>query len=168
MYELRVIVWEATEVALKDEGVFGSAGKSDVWDFDLIGANDAIGEAQLNLKPLCLKASKRGGSVRQDSFWVPCTHPNFKQVQARVRMTIELVSRADAIMKPAGKGRGPPNQYPYLPEPIRPNMFQGLGSLLNLNLFNPFFLLKKYRLCCCGCCICLIISIVIFLQVQGG
>ncbi|KAL1498830.1 hypothetical protein AB1Y20_014132 [Prymnesium parvum] len=215
MYELRVIVWEATEVALKDDGLFGGEGKSDVfvtitprgsdeyeqqhtdthffstgdaefnwrmvwpialpeksprlflqvWDYDLIGANDAIGEAQLNLKALCEKAQKRGGSVRQESVWIPCTHPNFKEVQARVRLTMELVSRADAIMRPAGKGRGPPNMHPYLPEPVRPNFFDGLG--INLNFLNPFYLLKKYRLCCCGCCICLIVAVIIFLQVSG-
>ena len=31
LYELRVIVWEATEVALKDDSMFGGEGKSDVF-----------------------------------------------------------------------------------------------------------------------------------------
>jgi len=216
MYELRVIVWEATEVALKDDSMFGGEGKSDVfvsitprggeeyeqqksdthffstgdaefnwrmvwpialpeksprlflqvWDYDLIGANDAIGEAQLNLKALCDKAIKRGGSVRQDSVWIPCTHPNYKEVQARVRISMELVTRADAIIRPAGKGRGSPNMNPYLPDPVRPNFFDGLG--INFNFLNPFYLLKKYRVCCAGCCCCIIAVGVLFLMSQSG
>ena len=134
-----------------------------VWDFDLIGANDAIGEAQLNLKSLCEKAIKRGGSVRQDSVWIPCTHPNYKEVQARVRLTMELVSRADAIMRPAGKGRGAPNMHPFLPDPVRPNFFDGLG--INFNFLNPFYLLRKYRACCCCCCCCVAVGGVLALSV---
>jgi len=212
-YELRIIVWEATEVALKDDSMFGGEGKSDVfcsitprgseeyeqqrtdthffstgdaefnwrmvwpialpeksprlflqvWDFDLIGANDAIGEAQLNLRALCDKAVKRGGAVKQESTWIPCTHPNYKEVQGRVRITMELLPRAEAIMKPAGKGRGAPNQNPFLPEPVRPNFFDGMG--INFNFLNPFFLLRRYRnavlLCCCCCVVVAVLVLVV-------
>eukprot|EP00966_Prymnesium_polylepis_P118742 2744680-Prymnesium_polylepis.1 len=67
---------------------------------------------------------------------------------------MELVTRADAIIRPAGKGRGSPNMNPYLPDPVRPNFFDGLG--INFNFLNPFYLLKKYRVCCAGCCCCII------------
>jgi len=104
--------------------------------------------------------------VRQDSVWIPCTHPNYKEVQARVRISMELVTRADAIIRPAGKGRGSPNMNPYLPDPVRPNFFDGLG--INFNFLNPFYLLKKYRVCCAGCCCCIIAVGVLFLMSQSG
>jgi len=122
-----------------------------VWDADLLSANDAIGEAQLTLKPLCDKALKRGGSFRLENVFVPTTHPNFKGNQGTVRLTIELLVRAEALQKPVGLGREAPNQYPFLATPIRPSLFDGLG--IDFNFLNPFYLFKKYGLCCCICCV---------------
>ena len=136
-----------------------------VWDHDLIGANDAIGEAQLNLRALCDKAVKRGGAARQEATWIPCTHPNFKEVQARVKITIELLPQAEKIMKPAGKGRSEPNAHPYLPEPVRPNFFDSIG--LNLDFLNPFNLLKRYRMYVAACCCCVLGLFVLFMLFQA-
>ena len=107
-----------------------------VWDADLLSANDAIGEAQLTLKPLCDKALRRGGANRIDNVWVPTTHPNFKGNQGSIRLSIELIPRGEALQKPVGLGREKPNQFPFLPTPVRPSLFDGLG--IDFNFLNPF------------------------------
>jgi len=200
-FDLRIIVWDATDVKAKDESFFGGGGTSDVfitikpigreayneqrtdthnrspgdaefnwrmcwpmslpekaprlfmqvWDADLLSANDAIGEAQLTLKPICEKAVKRGGPVSIDSVLVPTTHPNFKGNQGTVRLTIQLLPRAEALQMPVGLGRDAPNQHPFLQTPIRPSLFDGLG--IDFNFLNPFYFFKKYGLCCLVCCV---------------
>lgn len=84
-----------------------------------------------------------------------------------MKISIELLPRAEAIMMPAGKARNAPNQHPFLPDPVRPNLFQGLG--INLNFLNPFFLLKKYRFCviCCCSAVCGVIVLLVIVQAKG-
>jgi len=54
--------------------------------------------------------------------WIDCYHPNWPdKVQGRVKVTLELLSKARADDKPNGYGRGEPNQYPVLPPPNRPD-----------------------------------------------
>ena len=108
---------------------------------DVLSADDAIGEAQITLKPLCERALRRGGNLRLDNVIVPCTHPNFKGAQGTLRLTIELLPRMESLQKPVGLGRSQPNQFPALVEPIRPSMFDGLG--INLDFLNPFAFFKK-------------------------
>ena len=134
-----------------------------VWDADLLSANDAIGEAQITLKPLCDKALRRGGNLKLENVMVPTTHPNFKGVQGTVRLTIELLPRGEALQRPVGQGREKPNQFPFLPEPIRPSLFDGLG--IDLNFLNPFYFFKKYAVCCCAC---LVIAVVVYLVIMMG
>jgi len=132
-----------------------------IWDADLLSANDAIGEAQLTLKPLCDKALRRGGIARMEGVLVNTTHPNFKGNQGTIKLSIELMPRAEALQKPVGLGRDAPNQFPFLITPVRPSLFDGLG--IDFNLFNPFYLFKKYAVCCCAC---LIIVAVVFIVLQ--
>ena len=96
-----------------------------------------------------------------ENIIVPTTHPNFKGNQGNVKLTIELMPRAEALQKVVGLGREAPNQYPYLPIPVRPSLFDGLG--INLNLLNPFYFFKKYAVCCCACLVVAGVIAVIFL-----
>ena len=118
----------------------------------MIGADDAIGEAELNMKPMFDKALKKGAGQKQDGLWVDCSHPNFKGVQARVRMSIEICTVAESILRPAGNRRDAPNENPFLEMPIRPGLFDGLGLAFNFSLFN-FGMIKKYLIKCCICCV---------------
>ena len=90
-----------------------------VWDTDTFSADDAIGEAQLTLKPLCDKAFKTKASVKYENIPVQVTHPNFDGPQGTVRITLELIPRGEALQRPVGQGRSKPNQHPFLPEPVR-------------------------------------------------
>ena len=76
-----------------------------VWDQDIIGADDAIGEAELNLKAMYDKALKKTMGQKQNGIWVDCNHPNFKGVQARVRLSIEVMTLPESLIKPAGRER---------------------------------------------------------------
>ena len=208
--ELRVVVWEAKDVATKDGGrsdVFitiqprgeseyekqstdthwFSTGEAEfnwrmiwpvflpekvprlfmqVWDQDIIGADDAIGEAELNLKAMYDKALKKTMGQKQNGIWVDCHHPNFKGAQARVRLSIEVLTLPESLIKPAGRERNAPNENPYLEAPIRPGLFDGMGLAFNFSLIN-FGMLKKYLVRCCICCIIVgVIAGVVALQVM--
>ena len=209
-YQLRLVVWEAKDVAMKDSGqsdVFITVkprGDSDyerqstdthwfstgaaefnwrmiwpvflpeevprlfmqVWDQDIIGADDAIGEAELNLKSMYDKVLKKNVKQSQERMWVPFTHPNFKGVQARVCMSIEVLTLQEAILFPAGRARDAPNENPHLDTPVRPGLFDGLG--LSFSFFNPFGMFKKYfRLCCCCICVVAVVAVAVLLSAQG-
>ena len=125
--------------------------RAQVWDQDVIGADDAIGEAELNLKAMLDKVLKKGQGAKQDGMWVATTHPNFKGVQARIRISIEVCTVAESIIRPAGNRRDAPNENPFLEMPIRPGLFDGLG--LSFKFFNPFMMFKKFFMKCCICCI---------------
>ena len=116
---------------------------------DLIGADDAIGEAELNLKTLYDQALKKNATQLIERQWVSCTHPSYVGVRAQVCLTIELVTRDEAELRPAGKAREAPNENPHLNEPLRPSILDALG--INLNFFNPFLMFKKHfvRFCIC-------------------
>ena len=210
-FQLRLVVWEAKDVAMKDSGqsdVFVTIkprGESDyerqstdthwfstgdaefnwrmiwevflpekvprlfiqVWDQDIIGADDAIGEAELNLKSMYEKVLKKNVKQKQERMWVPCTHPNFKGVQARVCMTIEVLNMQEAILFPAGRARDAPNENPHLENPVRPGLFDGLG--LSFAFFNPFGMFKRYfKICCCCICVVAIVAVAVFLSTQSG
>ena len=134
-----------------------------IWDADILSSNDAIGEAQLTLKPLCEQAVRRGGPVKRDNVLVRTTHPNYVGNQGTVRLTIELVPRYEAMQRPVGQGREKPNQHPFLADPVRPSFFDGLG--IDFNLFNPMYFMRKYFVCCCVCCIIVVaIGVLLFLN----
>ena len=97
------------------------------------------------------KVLKKGAGAKQDGMWIDMTHPNFKGVQARVRMSLEVCTVAESIIRPAGNRRDAPNENPFLEMPVRPGLFDGLN--LSLKFFNPMMLFMKYRVKCCICCI---------------
>ena len=131
---------------------------------DLIGADDAIGEAELNLKSLYDRALKTNSSQLIERQWVSCTHPSYAGVRAQVCLTIELLTRAEAELQPAGKAREAPNENPHLDEPLRPSILDALG--INLNFFNPFLMFKKYFVRLCVCLILVGAVVVVFLLVS--
>ena len=82
--------------------------------------------------------------------------PNFKGAQARICITIEVLTLQESILRPAGRRRDAPNENPHLDMPVRPGLFDGLG--INFNFFNPFGMFRKYFV---RCCICLVIVAVV-------
>ncbi len=94
-----------------------------VGDYDKIGANEMIGEAEFDLAPICERLKKRGKGQFIDT-WVTCTSPKAEGPRARVCLTVELLKLDEAALKPAGKGRDTPNANPRLVAPIRMKPFK--------------------------------------------
>lgn len=91
-----------------------------IWDKDMLSPNQAIAEAVINLRGFFTKAWRTKNTQRINRQWVKMTHPNFDGVQGQVEIELEILTEYDAMSRPAGVGRKPPNQHPHLPDPERP------------------------------------------------
>ena len=141
-----------------------------VWDDDVIGADDAIGahasgrphaigEAELNVKHLYDRAMrKKGQSVSMEKQWVATKHANFTGVQAEVLLSIELLTLSEARAKPAGRGQEAPNAHPHLEKPHRPSFWDGFG--VTIGEWNPFAKMRRMMLILC-CCVVVIAGVAV-------
>lgn len=132
--------------------------KLQVWDANIVTANEAICEANLNFRSWYKKVyrhkKERDALKRQ---WVSLKHPAFEGVQGEIEVTFELLTANEAAKDPAGLGRKGPNA---LPAPVRPD-----------TSFNPFRIDKwfsvmfwgKYKWKILGCVICVVLVVVIAL-----
>lgn len=95
--------------------------KVQVWDRNMLAANGAICEANLNLRSFYTKAYKDKLSTHElPQQWITLTHPNATGPQGEVSISIELLTIEESKKRPAGFGRDAPNENPTLPEPNRP------------------------------------------------
>eukprot|EP00301_Raphidiophrys_heterophryoidea_P027149 c9514_g1_i2.p1 GENE.c9514_g1_i2~~c9514_g1_i2.p1 ORF type:complete len:929 (-),score=237.01 c9514_g1_i2:47-2833(-) len=130
-----------------------------IWDQDIVGANDAMGECIMSLKPLYKRAMKSQASAKMEKMWVKCTHPNFEGVRGEICVDLEVLPKADHDLTPVGKGRDPPNESPFLPTPNRPSL---IGDILSgLNPFSLFGLKRKLQMCCAMLIIAAVIIVVL-------
>uniref|UniRef100_H3C6P9 Myoferlin n=1 Tax=Tetraodon nigroviridis TaxID=99883 RepID=H3C6P9_TETNG len=114
-----------------------------IWDNDKFSLDDYLGTVELDLRNMVapakspekcsldmmndaelgspLKAEQAKSLFAQQSVkgWWPCSiEKNGKRVLAgKVEMSLEIVSEADADVRPAGKGRDEPNMNPKLDPP---------------------------------------------------
>merc|ERR1719198_1266426 len=102
------------------------------YDFD-VGKDDLIGEGAIDLKPV-LKAAFQH---RERNRFLQCGQPfriiegaakgfqlTFELIKDDVKMgevvlSIEVVDKMVALLKPAAEAREEPNNHPSLPEPLR-------------------------------------------------
>uniref|UniRef100_A0A8C7BKZ9 Fer-1 like family member 5 n=1 Tax=Neovison vison TaxID=452646 RepID=A0A8C7BKZ9_NEOVI len=63
-------------------------------------------------------------------------------MSGKVKMTLEILSEKEALIKPAGRGQSDPNQYPTLHPPLRPNTLFILRSPVTI-LCRVFW--KRYH-----------------------
>ena len=103
-------------------------------DQDVIGEDQLIGASVIDLKE----------TTSLERTWLDLVHANRSGRQARVCVSLELLSQSEAAEKPAGFGREEPNQHPKLSQPARPE--SGGPGLLDaiLGLCKPV-------LAVCGC-----------------
>jgi len=144
--------------------------KFSIFDRDLIGSNDHIGERIIPLKPLCKRALKihkekrkekaiisvvgRGENFlgqksegHEEKFWMDgLKNTNNPKDNAKMLISLQLVPISLTKQIAAGPGRSDPNTNPHLPPP---------EGRLNLSLFHPLDMLKDllgdklYYKCCC-------------------
>jgi len=137
-----------------------------MWDQDVFSASDSIGEVNFSLDLLLRHAYLHREDIpriilRKDQekrFWLNMMHTKWPgEVQGKLQVSMELMTKEEAAKFPAGLGRGDPNMNPYLPEP---------EGRFRWSL-NPFSMLKQllgdklyYKLCggicCLACCAILI------------
>ncbi|KAA0200949.1 Dysferlin limb girdle muscular dystrophy 2B (autosomal recessive) [Fasciolopsis buskii] len=112
-----------------------------VWDNDLFSADDFLGTLELNLASMpapaktagkcnlnILQASEKGNktinifdSRRARGFWPFMNDENGEpELTGKIEMEIELLTKAEASIRPAGLAREEPNENPHLDPPNRP------------------------------------------------
>lgn len=123
--------------------------KLQIWDKDLISADDIIAEAILNLSKYFKRAYKTDKGFEFTEKWIQCYHPDFgAAVQGEIQVTLELLPKEIADIRPNGYRRDDPNQYPFLKPPIRPeSSFNPLNPLGWIKLGGGAFM-KQARYFC--------------------
>jgi len=138
--------------------------KMQIWDKDLLNPNDAICEANLNLRSFYKKAhNNKSDREILAQQWLIMTHPAAQGPQGKILVSFELLSAEEARRRPAGFGRSEPNQNPHLPEPVRPeSSFNPLNPFKSFKFFGGVFWKKiRYKLlAACICCLILLILII--------
>ncbi|XP_008542602.1 fer-1-like protein 5 [Equus przewalskii] len=140
-----------------------------VWDNDIFTSDDFLGVLELDLSDmpfparhanLCsirmmdadpkwpyLLQHKRFSLFKKKTVtgWWPCQvlDGGKWRLSGKVKMTLEILSEKEALIRPAGRGQSEPNQYPTLHPPLRnEKWFLWFRSPLQ-NIFHIFW--KRYR-----------------------
>uniref|UniRef100_A0A8D2EXC8 Fer-1 like family member 5 n=1 Tax=Theropithecus gelada TaxID=9565 RepID=A0A8D2EXC8_THEGE len=140
-----------------------------VWDNDIFSPDDFLGVLELDLSDMPLPARHaQQCSIRMmdadpkwPSFlqykhfslfkkktvtgWWPCQvlDGGKWRLSGKVKMSLEILSEKEALIKPAGRGQSEPNQYPTLHPPLRPyTSFMWLRSPVQ-HFCSVFW--KRYR-----------------------
>jgi len=149
------MVWD---LELNEKGTRYPKFNVQIWDSDMVNPNDAICEANLNFRGLYKKAYKTKKAQSIDKQWIVMTHPNYEGPQGKVLISLDLLPEAEARQKPVGLGRSEPNQFPVLPKPDRPDTSFGWWRV---DKYFKNVLWRKYRWYVLGCCVCLVLIILI-------
>ncbi|XP_054403159.1 fer-1-like protein 5 isoform X19 [Pongo abelii] len=140
-----------------------------VWDNDIFSPDDFLGVLELDLSdmPLPARHAKQCSIRMMDADpkwpyflqykhfslfkkktvtgWWPCQvlDGGKWRLSGKVKMSLEILSEKEALIKPAGRGQSEPNQYPTLHPPLRTNTsFMWLRSPVQ-NFCYIFW--KRYR-----------------------
>jgi len=99
--------------------------KVQIWDKDILNPNDAIAEANLNLRTFYMNTwNKKLSSAQLTRQWCVLSHPSSSTSMGEISLSFDLLTLEEASRRPAGKGREGPDAL--LP-PVRPE-----------TSFNPF------------------------------
>nr|XP_027775573.1 fer-1-like protein 5 [Marmota flaviventris] len=111
-----------------------------VWDNDIFSADDFLGVLELDLSDMpfpaqhahcCTLKMMDNTSAQYKHFslfkkkvvtgWWPCQVYNEDKwrMSGKVKMTLEILTEKEALIRPAGRGQSEPNQYPTLHPPPR-------------------------------------------------
>ncbi|XP_040309841.1 fer-1-like protein 5 isoform X1 [Herpailurus yagouaroundi] len=156
-----------------------------IWDNDIFSADDFLGLLELDLSDMPLPARHANMcSIRMmdtDSKWPyflqykhislfkkktvtgwwPCQvlDGGKWRLSGKVKMTLEILSEKEALIKPAGRGHSEPNQYPTLHPPLRPNT-SFLFRIPVTTLCHVFW--KRYHFKIIAAAIIFIIALLLF------
>uniref|UniRef100_A0A8C9ANG7 Fer-1 like family member 5 n=1 Tax=Prolemur simus TaxID=1328070 RepID=A0A8C9ANG7_PROSS len=157
-----------------------------VWDNDIFSADDFLGVLELDLSDMPFPArhasqcsirmmdadSKWPAFLQYKHFslfkkktvtgWWPCQvlDDGKWRLSGKVKMTLEMLSEKEALIKPAGRGQSEPNQYPTLHPPLRTDSsFKWFRSPVR-NICRAFW--KRYRFKLLALVVTVIIALLLF------
>ncbi|XP_043323629.1 fer-1-like protein 5 [Cervus canadensis] len=157
-----------------------------VWDNNIISTDDFLGVLELDLSDMPLPAPhSRLCSVRMleaDPKWPHCLQHKrsslFKmknvagwwpcqvldggkwRLSGKVKMTLEILTEKEALIKAAGRGQSEPNQYPTLHPPLRTHtLFMWIRSPIG-RFIRVFW--RRYRFKIIATTIILLIGLLLF------
>ncbi len=123
--------------------------KIQVFDFNTVGSNDAIGGCSILVKPLCKKLAKEGRCETEAARLFLANPHKPGENQGEVEIQMSLVTKEEAESHPVGEAQDEPNENPRLEKPTegRGLMAYMKGSFLDpskwsLPGFGLFTLLK--------------------------
>eukprot|EP00300_Choanocystis_sp_HF-7_P010490 c16974_g1_i2.p1 GENE.c16974_g1_i2~~c16974_g1_i2.p1 ORF type:complete len:703 (+),score=135.08 c16974_g1_i2:1854-3962(+) len=138
-----------------------------IWDKNHLLANEAIGEAIINLGKFYKRATRVRFRQQIEKQIITCTHPAFEGPRGKIELQIDLVPGDYASDNPVGLGRNKPNDDPYLRMPDREGFFDR-----HFARFGVAYLTKwtshKYKLAALAVVIMLIVLISLFTNVGKG
>jgi len=135
--------------------------KLQVWDKDILSPNDAICEANLNLRPFFNKIYKnKSDRETLEKQWLVMTHPAFQGTQGNVLSSFELISFPESQRRPAGFGRKEPNENPHLDPPVRP---ETSFNPLRFDKYASKVVWGQNKGKIIGVCICIVVIILLFI-----
>ncbi|CAG9332379.1 unnamed protein product [Blepharisma stoltei] len=155
-----------------------------IWDRDMLSANDFIGDASFSFSELAKKAFEKHMRVKKeaeagmfdfltknekDKIWLPCKRRkddgSFENV-GNVLVSFEIIPKEKAEACKVGEGRDEPNVDPYLPPPFGRFKWSWNPITLINQTCGPEF---RAKICCAFCCIlCCYICIMILPMIIGS
>ncbi|XP_060043508.1 fer-1-like protein 5 [Erinaceus europaeus] len=143
-----------------------------VWDNDIFSPDDFLGVLELELSDMPLPApnkhlcsmkmmtadprwphflqNKRFSLFKKKTVtgWWPCQvlDKGKWRLSGKVKMTLEILSEKDALIKPAGRGQSEPNQYPTLRPPERISTLAQFFRTPVKTLFHIFWRHYRYKI----------------------
>lgn len=176
---------------VEDERNYGEDKfKLQIWDRDLIMANDLIGESEIDLnmhkmlkkaykrkEPVEMRMKIRGSGIDTNQVFFDVFHPEViddytgnKISQGKVLMSFEVLPKENAENLKNGVGRAEPNFFPTLPQPV---------GRFSFDIFSPCETIKQiigpkmcYRIiyliiCIILCIICVMVGYFAFTSFLG-
>jgi hypothetical protein len=155
--------------------------KLQLWDRDILESNDMIAEVTIDLnqhkmldkvyarRKTCgiwkkIKNKDPLRAAQTDKIWYDAYHPSVTDAKGNLKsqgkclVSFELVPKEEVTKRENAQGRGTPNCYPVVPEPV---------GRFSFDILHPFNTLKEligeglYRKICIGiCCILFIIVLI--------
>ena len=87
------------------------------YDFNTIENDQAIGECYISLRRV-LKRLLREGKISLQNKWIPLTHPKDPgENKGEILISVYLVQKDEADLRPVGEGQKDPNRDPKLEVP---------------------------------------------------